>query len=221
MNTLKIATVGVLAAVFVPLLLALFIVVSISAFLYSLPGGQLMASGLSYFVSREVPPVNIPPSGPVFVAPGPEALDSYRDMIAAAASRFGVDPRLIMAVILVESGGNPLATSPVGAAGLMQLMPTTFTGLGYDRRLIYDPRTNIEAGTRYLSECLAYFGGDVYWAAAAYNAGPSNARLLRDSYGYVPTWFAYGETARYVAAVEEVLGRLCSNSHGLGICGHS
>jgi len=114
MSTLKIATVGVLGAVLLPLALALFLVVSITAFLYSLPGGQLAASGLSYFVSREVPPVNIPPGGPVFVAPDPEALDPYGDMIASAAGRFGVDPRLIMAVILVESGGNPLATSPAG-----------------------------------------------------------------------------------------------------------
>ncbi len=207
MSTLKIATVGVLGAVLLPLALALFLVVSITAFLYSLPGGQLAASGLSYFVSREVPPVNIPPGGPVFVAPDPEALDPYGDMIASAAGRFGVDPRLIMAVILVESGGNPLATSPAGAAGLMQVMPSTFTGMGYDRRLIYDPRTNIEAGTRYLAECLTIFGGDVYWAAAAYNAGIANARFLRSSYGYVPAWFAYGETARYVTSVQDVLGK--------------
>lgn len=208
MSTLRIATVGVLAAVLLPLLLALFVAVSISVFLYSLPGGELAAGGLSYFVGRAVPPVILPPGGPVAVPAGPEALEPYRDMIGAAAGRFGVDPRLVMAVILVESGGNPLATSPVGAGGLMQVMPSTFTGMGYDLRLIYDPKTNIEAGTRYLAECLAAFKDEVYWAAAAYNAGIANARWLRDAFGRVPAWFAFGETLRYVTAVEEVLQKL-------------
>ena len=83
-------------------------------------------------------------------------------MIGAAAGRFGVDPRLIMAVILVESSGNPLATSPAGAAGLKQVMPSTFTGMGYDLRLLYDPKTNIEVDTRYLSEFLEAFKEQVY-----------------------------------------------------------
>ncbi len=208
MSTLRIATVGVLAAVILPLLLALFVAVSILTFLYSLPGGQLAVGGLSYFMGREAPPVSSPPGNPVVVPPGPQALDPYSEMIGAAAGRFGVDPRLIMAVILVESGGNPQATSPVGAGGLMQVMPSTFTGMGYDLRLLYDPKTNIEAGTQSLAECLAAFNGEVYWAAAAYNAGIANARWLRDAYGHVPAWFAFGETLRYVTAIEETSRRL-------------
>jgi len=41
-------------------------------------------------------------------------------------------------------------------------MPPTFAGMGYDPRLLYDPKTNIEAGARYISECLAAFEGEVY-----------------------------------------------------------
>lgn len=130
-------------------------------------------------------------------------------MIGAAAGRFGVAPRLIMAVILVESGGDPQATSPVGAAGLMPVMPATFTGMGYDARLLYDPKTNIEEGTRYLAECLAAFKGEVYWAAAAYDAGIANAWWLRDAYGRVPAWFAFGETLRYVTAIQQLVLEVC------------
>lgn len=96
------STCGVLAAILSPLLLALFLAVSILAYLYSLPSGQLAASGLSYFVGRAVPPVSLPPGSPVVVPPGPEALEPYREMIATAAGRIGVEPRLIMADLVGE-----------------------------------------------------------------------------------------------------------------------
>jgi len=132
---------------------------------------------------------------------GSAALQAYEAHIQAASTRYGVNTRLVGAVILQESGGNPRATSRVGAAGLMQLMPGTFAEMGYDPARIYEPAMNIEAGVRYLAQGLSAFGGDYYWAAAAYNAGISGARRLKATYGYVPASFAGGETRRYVEAI--------------------
>ena len=112
-------------------------------------------------------------------------------MIAAAANKYQVDPKLVSAVAEAESGGNQSAVSPVGAVGVMQLMPDTAAALGVNP---YDKAENIEGGAKYLRQMLDNFGGDVRKAVAAYNAGPQAVR----EYGGVPP---YPETQDYVEHV--------------------
>jgi soluble lytic murein transglycosylase-like protein len=120
----------------------------------------------------------------------------YDPMIESASGRHGVDPRLVRAVIQVESAFQPRARSAKGAMGLMQLMPRT--AREYRVRNPYDPRSNIEAGTRYLKSLLSEF--ELPLALAAYNAGAGAVRR----FGGIPP---YAETQAYVAKVVALLTR--------------
>lgn len=131
-------------------------------------------------------------SGPQLPTGAPVAPAAIDAMIAASASKYGVDPGLVRAVVSQESGFDTYATSKVGAQGLMQLMPETAAGLGVADP--YDAAQNVDGGTKYLRQLLDRFGGDTRRAVAAYNAGPAAV----ERYDGVPP---YAETQNYVASV--------------------
>lgn len=117
----------------------------------------------------------------------------YDQPIKAAAEQYGVDARLIHAVIRAESDYRPDAISPKGAIGLMQLMP--FTAQRFSVIDSYDPIENINGGTHYLSELLKLFESDIKLAVAAYNAGEKSV------FNYGKRIPPFSETQAYVARV--------------------
>ncbi len=124
----------------------------------------------------EVPPETIDTLAiqpPVPEDPLPQSVP-FHGIIIQVADRYEVDPHLIRAIILAESGYNPKAKSKKGARGLMQLMPSTAKALGVQD--IYDPEENIDGGVRYFRSLLDRFDGDVQLALAAYNAGSRHVR---------------------------------------------
>ncbi len=118
---------------------------------------------------------------------------AYEEEIQTAAKDYTVDDSLIRAIIHAESAYQPEALSPRGAQGLMQLMPATQQELQI--KDVFDPLSNIEAGTLYLSRLLNQFDQSVELVAAAYNAGPGAVR----EYGGIPP---YQETREYVRRVK-------------------
>ncbi len=126
---------------------------------------------------------------PQFFRVNPRAYDR---LIAHSASRQKVNAALVKAIIHVESGFNPYATSEKGACGLMQLMPDTAEKYGVSD--LYDPKQNIRAGVRHLKYLLRKFGNNTRLAVAAYNAGETAVEKYR---GIPP----YGETRSYVTRV--------------------
>ena len=133
------------------------------------------------------------PPAPSAVASGdwaqvlPERGQAWAGAIEGAAAEFGLDPRLLSAVVWAESAFQPNAVSRAGALGLAQLMPKTAEGLGVNP---YDPVDNLRGGAKYLRRLLDEFGR-VDLAAAAYNAGPGRVRenggipYITDPGGYV------------------------------------
>ncbi len=116
----------------------------------------------------------------------------YIEHIISAAVTHRIDPAMIAAVVAVESNFNPKARSYAGAIGLMQINGVTARYLKIKN--IYDPRTNILAGARYLRELLEKFDGDTKLMLAAYNAGPGAVKR----YNGVPP---YKETKKYIEKV--------------------
>lgn len=136
----------------------------------------------------------------------------WRQEVAEAASRAGLDPFLVAAIVREESSYYPRAVSRAGARGLMQLMPATakpmaeLRGLPFDGGgLLDDPRANLEMGTAFLAALMKEFG-DPRLAIAAYNAGPRRvrewwkARRTADMEAFVEQ-IPYDETRAYVKRV--------------------
>lgn len=146
-----------------------------------------------------------PPLDPGALPVAPVEAGKLRDAgplvqrVIATAGRYDLDPALVMAVIEVESGRDPTATSHKGAIGLMQVMPETAAMLGLPEAA--DPAANLEAGCRYLASLLDSFGGDVELALAGYNAGPGAVRR----WGTIPP---YRETRNFVRRVGAAYYRL-------------
>ena len=114
-------------------------------------------------------------------------------VILDAGLRHGVDPKLVYAVMNQESTFKKGAVSPKGACGYMQLMPDTARRFGVTN--IFDPKQNIDAGTKYLRFLLDLFGNNVELALAGYNAG--EYRVIREGYR-VPQ---IRETQNYVKVI--------------------
>jgi soluble lytic murein transglycosylase-like protein len=119
-------------------------------------------------------------------------------IIFHAGEREGVDPRFIHAVMRQESQYKPAAISPVGARGLMQLMPAT--AKRFDCNDTKDQACNVQAGTKYLAWLLKRFNGDVKLALAGYNAGEGAV----DKYQGIPP---YPETQNYVNKIVANYGK--------------
>jgi soluble lytic murein transglycosylase-like protein len=112
--------------------------------------------------------------------------------IFETATRYGIEPALVKAIIHTESFFNPYAVSPKGAEGLMQLMPATALMLEVGDS--FNPMQNIDGGVRYLRSMLDRFNGNVQLSLAAYNAGPTAVA----KYSGIPP---FAETRNYVQRV--------------------
>jgi soluble lytic murein transglycosylase-like protein len=120
------------------------------------------------------------------------SVDIYDHWIKGASKKYALDPALVKAVIHAESRFDPLAVSPKGAKGLMQIDPVTIAQMGISDP--FNPKYNIYGGVRYLREMLDAFKGDKHLALAAYNAGPN--QVLRHN-GVPP----FKDTKKYLSKV--------------------
>jgi Rod binding domain-containing protein len=132
-------------------------------------------------------------------------LDKYEDIINEASSSYGVDKNLIKSVILTESSANEKAVSSAKAKGLMQLIDSTASNMGVKN--VWDPKENIFGGTKYLSQMLRKYNGNVNLALASYNAGPVNVQ----KYGGVPP---FEETQNYIKRVIGYFNHLNGEDNG-------
>ncbi|MFH7764898.1 lytic transglycosylase domain-containing protein [Acinetobacter sp. BSP-28] len=131
--------------------------------------------------------------------------NAFDHIIKQAASQHGISEGLIKAVMHTESGFNVNARSPVGAQGLMQLMPATARRFNVSNA--FDPQQNIMGGAKYLAWLMKRFNGNTSLVLASYNAGEGNVA----KYGGIPP---FKETQDYVRRVSSRFSNLYSN--GLG-----
>lgn len=140
---------------------------------------------------------------------------AWRNLYQQYTGDKAIDPSYAMAISRQESAWNPKARSPVGASGLMQVMPATaahtvkmYNIPGYvNSSQLLDPQTNIQIGTQYLEYVYQQFGQNRIFSSAAYNAGPGRVRSWRNNSGgkldavaFIET-IPFSETRGYVKNV--------------------
>lgn len=158
------------------------------------------------YIKSNERPGNKKGAGVAAVMPSDRSTDRftrYDQWIRQAATLYQIPEELVRAVIKAESDYDPRAVSPVGATGLMQLMPET--AMRMQVRDIHDPRENIFGGVRFLRVLANDLNGDLALTIAAYNAG--EGAVLK--YGGIPP---YEETQHYVTRVLHYYGRYRSTS---------
>jgi len=170
-------------------------------FRYQGPDGRL------YFTNLPPPPAARPTvvMRPALAAARLVAQAPVLPLIHRVAQQYSIDPRLVQAIITVESNFDPHAVSRAGAQGLMQLMPDT--AARYRVVNPFDPQANIEGGIRYLRDLSLMFPSDLRYVLAAYNAGEGTVQ----QYGGIPP---YPETQRYVERVLALYGALMPPRQG-------
>ena len=134
----------------------------------------------------------------------------YASWVSESAARFNLEPAILYSIMRAESAFFDHARSTAGAVGLMQVLPSTGKQVAKDLGMplaadvkLYDPKTNIALGSRYLRQMLTRFNGNLVMAAAAYNAGPGKVERWRPQGGCQNAEFwvetiPYMETHRYV-----------------------
>jgi len=164
-------------------------------------------------LAQALMPALAPPGAAEPDAPAPVPPEQINALVQQNADIWQVDPALIKSVIANESSFNANAQSPVGAQGLMQLMPATATMYGVGNR--FSVIENLGGGIQYLSELLTAFHGDMRLAVAAYYCGPRH--ILQKGLAYRnPDVLAYVEAvrARYRHEVSEESGRESASAAG-------
>ncbi len=182
-------------------LVALSVPASAQIYTFKDASGRLVLSNIRPASTTQLPSYTVPKAqGIRATRPAvAERARAYDALIIEHSRTQGVRADLVRAVMQVESGFNPLARSPKGAMGLMQLMPATAKQYGVKNA--FNAVENVRAGVTYLRGLLDRYGNNEELALAAYNAGPGAV----DKHGQsVPP---YRETQSYVAQINKMAGR--------------
>lgn len=172
-------------------ILALFLFTNVTGLVFNIamaPSVRASANVEALVLDEDYIPADVPTSG-----------DRDLDLIIfRAGKQYGVDPRLLHALIWQESKYKVRARSHANAQGLMQMIPAT--ARRFNCADVHDPAENVQAGTRYLRFLLKRFNGNVSLALAGYNAGEGSV----DKYDGIPP---YKETQNYVRIITGRYGK--------------
>ncbi len=172
-------------------ILALFLFTNVTGLVFNIamaPSVRASANVEALVLDEDYIPADVPTSG-----------DRDLDLIIfRAGKQYGVDPRLLHALIWQESKYKVRARSHANAQGLMQMIPAT--ARRFNCADVHDPAENVQAGTRYLRFLLKRFNGNVSLALAGYNAGEGSV----DKYDGIPP---YKETQKYVRIITGRYGK--------------